>query len=145
MSRPADVVNLARARSIPVALAAVVGLLGVLTLAHALITSVRRRRQDFAVLRALGADRGWIGRTVHAQASTIAVVALIGGIPLGIVAGRIVFRVLVDELGLVSEPSVPILLVVLTSVVVVVLANLAAVVPGRRAGRLPIARLLRAE
>jgi predicted lysophospholipase L1 biosynthesis ABC-type transport system permease subunit len=145
ISRPADVVNLARARSIPVALAVVVGVLGAMTLAHALITSVRHRRQDFAVLRALGADRGWIGRTVHVQASTIAVVALIGGIPLGIVAGRIVFRLLVDQLGLVSDPTMPVVLIAVTSVAVLVLANLAAVIPGRRAARLPIASLLRAE
>jgi ABC-type lipoprotein release transport system permease subunit len=145
MSKPPDVVNLSRSRSIPAALAVVVGLLGALTLAHALITSVRRRRHDFAVLRALGADRRWVGWSVHAQASTIAVVALAVGIPLGIVAGRIVFRLFVDQLGLVSDPSMPIVLIAVTSLAVVVVANLAAMVPGWRAARAPVAGLLRAE
>jgi hypothetical protein len=145
MTKPPDVVNLSRARSIPGVLAAVVGLLGALTLAHTLITSVRRRRHDVAVLRALGADRGWIGWSVHAQASTVALVALAGGIPLGIVAGRIVFRLFVDQLGLVSDPSMPIVLIAVTSLAVLLVANLAAMVPGWRAGRVPVASLLRAE
>ncbi len=145
MSKPPDVVNLSRGRSIPAALAVVVALLGALTLAHGLITSVRRRWHDFAVLRALGADRGWVGWSVHAQASTIAVVALVGGIPLGIVVGRIVFRLFVDQLGLVPEPTVPVVLVAVTSLAVLVVANVAAVVPGWRASRAPVAALLRAE
>jgi hypothetical protein len=145
MTKPPDVVNLSRGRSIPAALAVVVGLMGALTLAHALITCVRRRRHDFAVLRALGADRGWIGWSVHAQATTIAVVALIGGIPLGIVAGRTVFRLFVDQLGLVPEATTPVAVIGLASLAVLALANLAAIVPGWRAGRTPVAALLHAE
>ena len=144
-SRPPDVVNLSRSRSIPVALAVVVGALGLLTLVHALITSVRRRRRDFAVLRALGADRGTVGRVVHAQASTVAVVALVGGLPLGIVLGRFVFHRFADELGLVPDATTPVLAIIGISVAALAFANLAAAVPGWRAARVPVATLLRAE
>jgi len=123
----------------------VVGALGLLTLVHALITSVRRRRRDFAVLRALGADRGTVGRVVHAQASTVALVALVGGLPLGIVLGRFVFHRFADELGLVPDATTPVLAIVGISIAALVFANLAAAVPGWRAARVPVATLLRAE
>lgn len=47
---------MARIRSIPFLLAGLVALLAVLTVVHVMLTSVRNRRRDVAVLRALGAD-----------------------------------------------------------------------------------------
>ena len=144
-TRPTDVVNLDRTRSVPTVLAVLVGALATLTLGHALLTSARQRRRDLAVLRSLGADRRWIGRTVHAQASALAVAAAIIGVPAGIVAGRALYRSFADRLGLVPDVATPTLLVVLVVVGVLVVANVAAAVPARRARRAPVTSLLRAE
>ena len=126
-------------------LAVLVGALAILTLGHALLTSTRQRRRDLAVLRSLGADRPWIGRTVHAQASALAVAAAIIGVPAGIVAGRALYRSFVDRLGLVPDVATPTLLVALVVVGVLVVANVAAAVPAHRARRAPVTSLLRAE
>ena len=54
---PADVVNFGRVGSLPLFLGGVLSLLAMLTITHLLLTSVRRRRRDFAVLRTLGFTR----------------------------------------------------------------------------------------
>jgi hypothetical protein len=144
-TRPTDVVNLDRARSVPNLLAIVIGLLAMLTLGHALLLSVRQRRCELAVLRSLGADRRWVGRTVHAQASALTVAALAVGLPAGLVGGRLLFRAFVDRLGLVSDPITPVLLVLLLAVGVLAVANVAAAVPARRARDTPVATLLHPE
>ena len=57
---PAAIVNVARIRTIPFLLAAVLAALALLTVSHGMLTSMRTRRRDLAILRSLGADRGWI-------------------------------------------------------------------------------------
>jgi ABC-type lipoprotein release transport system permease subunit len=52
--RPADIRNYTSVRDTPLLLGAVLALLAVATLIHVLLTSVRRRRPDLAVLKALG-------------------------------------------------------------------------------------------
>ena len=54
---PVELSNLRNVRRLPSLLAAFLALLAVAALGHVLATSVRRRRQDFAVLRALGITR----------------------------------------------------------------------------------------
>ena len=99
-------------------------------------------RLDIAVLRALGADRPWITRVVHIQASVLGLIALVIGVPVGIVAGRAAYRAFADRLGLVATPSMPIAVVGSLAIAVLVLANLSAAVPARRAARVPPSVLL---
>ena len=141
-SRPPDVVNVSRARSVPTIIAVVVGLLAFVVLLHALLSSVRARLLDVAVLRALGADRPWITRVVHIQASVLGLIALVIGVPVGIVAGRTAYRAFADRLGLVGTPSVPIAVVGSLAIAVLVLANVSAAVPARRAARVKPSMLL---
>ena len=112
---------------------------------HALIVSVQSRRRDLAVLRALGADRRWIGRTVHWQATVLAATPIVIGVPLGLIAGAVVFRAFVNRIGALPEPAVPILLVLILMVVLIAVANIAAFIPARRARLAPVVELLRAE
>jgi putative ABC transport system permease protein len=135
-------VNVARARSVPTVIAVVVGVLALVVLVHALLTSVRARRLDVAVLRALGADRRWITRVVHVQASVLGLVALAIGVPVGIVAGRAVYRAFAERLGLVATPSMPIVVVGSLAIAVLVLVNLSAALPARRAARVAPSILL---
>jgi hypothetical protein len=145
LSRPADVINAARARSVPTIIAVVVGLLASVVLVQALIGSVRSRRRDVAVLRALGADGPWITRVVHIQATALGVTALAIGIPIGIVAGRATFRAFASDLGLVSTPLVPVVVVGSVAVALLLMANVAASLPAHRARHIPVTTLLRQD
>ena len=142
---PSAIVNVARVRRIPGLLAALLAVMALLTMAHALVVSIRSRRHDLAVLRALGADGRWIGRTVHWQATVLAVAPLVLGVPFGLIAGSMVFRAFADRIGAVSDPALPIVLVVGLMVGLIGVANLVAVVPARRARLYPAARLLQVE
>ena len=75
-SPPSSIVNVARVRRIPVLLAGLLVVLALVTLVHSLLVSINGRRRDLAVLRALGADGGWIGRAVHSQATVLTIAPL---------------------------------------------------------------------
>lgn len=136
------IVNLARLRSLPFLLAALVGALAVLTLVHVMVTSVRNRRRDIAVLRSLGADRRWITAAVHWQATALALVPLALGAPLGLIIGRMVFEAFAGNVGAVPDASFPFLRLAGVLGGLVLLANVVAAVPARRARRLSPSRLL---
>ena len=85
---PADLVNFGRVQDLPLLLGSALSLLALLTLAHLLLTSVRRRRRDFAVLRALGFTRRQVRGAVSWQAGALTGAALGLGIPAGIFGGR---------------------------------------------------------
>ncbi|MDQ3354919.1 MAG: FtsX-like permease family protein, partial [Actinomycetota bacterium] len=130
---PTTVLNLARARSTPFLVAIALGALGVLSLAHQLILSARRRRRDLAVLRALGADRRWVTSVLHWQVTVLSLAVLVLAAPLGVAAGRVVYRAFIDRIGAGYDTSIPYVLLGAILVALLVLGNLAAVVPARRA------------
>ncbi len=144
-SVPSVIINVARVRRIPGFLAGLLAVLLLLTLFHTVIVSIQNRRRDLAVLRALGADRRWIGRTVHWQTSILTVLPLVVGVPLGLAAGAAVFRAFTNHIGAFPEPAIPFALVAVMVVALVVVANLVAVIPTRRARRLSTAQLLQAD
>ena len=116
-----------------------------LSVAHALVTAVRRRRRDFALLKTLGFTRRQVSGSVAWQATTFGVVALCIGVPLGIVVGRWTWTALADNLGTVAEPIVPVLAFAVGVPFVLLVANLIAFVPGRIAAGLRPAAALRSE
>ncbi|MEA2826640.1 MAG: putative transport system permease protein [Actinomycetota bacterium] len=144
-SAPTSIVNLARLRSVPFVLAWILALLAVLTTVHVMVTSVRNRRRDVAVLRSLGADGRWLTKAVHWQATAFSLLPLTLGVPLGISLGRLVFEPFAEHVGVVPDASFPFALLAAVTVGVVALANAAATVPARRARRLAPAPLLAAE
>jgi FtsX-like permease family len=144
-SAPSAIVNVGRVRAIPFVLAALLAALAVLTVGHTMVTSVQKRRRDVAILRSMGADRRWIARAVHWQATAFTLLPLVIGIPLGLIVGRIVFRSFADSIGTVDDASIPLLLVSGVVAGLVVIANLIASVPARRADRVAPAVLLRPE
>jgi ABC-type lipoprotein release transport system permease subunit len=142
---PASIVNVTRVRRVPVFLAGLLAALLLLAMFHAIVTSIRERRHDLAVLSALGADRSWISRAVHWQATVLTLLPLVVGVPLGLVAGSKIFSAFTDRLGAVPDPALPFALVALLTVALVVAANIVAVLPTRRARRLSTAALLRVD
>ena len=143
--RPVDLVNFGRVQNLPVVLAALLGTLAVATLAHLLVTSIRRRRRDLAVLKTLGFSSGQVRSTVAWQATTLGFLAGLIGIPLGIALGRWVWIVFAHQLGIVPRPAVPFLTFLVLATVTLAVANLVAIFPGRAAARVRPALVLRSE
>ncbi|MDP9073819.1 MAG: FtsX-like permease family protein, partial [Actinomycetota bacterium] len=130
---------------LPEVLAALLIVLGVGALALTLLTSVRRHRQDLAVLKTIGFVRWQVSATIAWQATTLAVGALVIGVPSGISAGRWTWRVVAGGLGSVSPPIVPAMAVLLVVPITVLVANLLAGAPGWSAGRVRPALAFRTE
>jgi predicted lysophospholipase L1 biosynthesis ABC-type transport system permease subunit len=146
---PEDIEALANVTNTPIVLAAVLGVLALATLAHALVTSVRRRRRDLAILVALGFTRrqlrAQVSATVAWQATIVTFVALVFAIPLGIAFGRLLSDVFEESIGTIPEVVVPGWPLVLLVPVALLAANVIAFVPGRLAARTRPTVALRSE
>jgi hypothetical protein len=143
--KPADLVNFGQVQSLPVVLAALLGTLAAATLAHLMVTSIRRRRRDLAVLKTIGFSSGQVRTTVAWQATTLGFVAALIGIPIGIACGRWIWILFSHQLGIVPRPAVPFLTFVVLAALTLIVANLVAVLPGRAAARVQPAPVLRSE
>jgi hypothetical protein len=145
---PTTAVEVGRVQQInwfPAILAAVLAALALLAVGHALVTSVRRRRRELALLKTIGFGRRQVGATVAWQATTIAAVGLVVGIPAGLVVGRAVWRQVADGLGVSTGATMPTLMLILTVFAALVLVNLVAFFPARNAARTRPAVALRSE
>ena len=143
--RPGDIKNYAGVRDTPLALAAVLAVLAIGTLAHVLLTGVRRRRRDLALLKTLGFTRRQVLAAVAWEASAFAAVALLAGLPLGVVAGRLAWAFFANAAGVSAAATVPLGTVLLAVPATLLAANLIAAVPGWEAARLRPAIVLRTE
>jgi ABC-type lipoprotein release transport system permease subunit len=137
--------SLRRVDNLPFVLAALLGAAALLTLAHTLVTSVRKRRRDFAVLKTLGFVRHQVSATVAWQATTIGLLALAIGIPVGIAIGRWGWNIFSEQIGVVPEPVTPVVFALLLIPIALLFANLVAALPARSAGKLRPAPVLRTE
>ena len=142
---PEDVINLDSMQELPFIMAALVGLLGAATIGHTLVTSVRRRRQDLAVLKTIGFGRGQVGAAVAWQATSFVVTALVAGIPIGIALGRWAWNVAASEISSTAPAAIPALALVLVVPGALIVANLVAAGPGWVAARVAPAVTLRTD
>jgi putative ABC transport system permease protein len=110
-----------------------------------LASSTRRRRRDLAILKTLGFTRRQVRHAIAWQATTIAAIALLIGLPAGIAAGRWAWRVFAAQLGVLPEPAIPLATIVIAIPAAMALANLIAAIPGRAAARTQPATVLRTE
>jgi ABC-type lipoprotein release transport system permease subunit len=136
-------INLERVGYLPGLLAGLVALLALGTVTHALVTSVRRRRRDLAILKTLGFGRGQVSQTVAWQATSFALAAVLVGVPLGVVGGRWVWLVVAEQLGVAVGPVVPPVPLLAIAAGALLAANLAAAGPGWVAARIRPATVLR--
>ena len=130
---------------LPVALSAFLALLAISAVGHALSTAVRRRRHELAVLRALGMTRPQARLVVTTQASLLALIGLIFGVPLGIALGRAIWRAVTGFTPLAYHPPVALLTLLLIAPAALLAANVLAAWPQRRAARLHAGQILRSE
>jgi hypothetical protein len=144
VQRPAEIVNYQSTGGTPVVLAAGLATGAIIALAVALVATVRKRRQDLALLKTLGFTKGQLAVTLAWQATVTAIVGIVIGVPVGIAAGRQLWIIFARSIDAVPEPSVP-LSIILVAAGALVLANLVAAIPGRVAASTPAAVILRGE
>jgi ABC-type lipoprotein release transport system permease subunit len=143
--RPLDLVNFGVSVNFPLLFGGLLALFGTATMVHLLLVSVTRRRTEAGLLKVLGFVRRQVAEVVGWQATVIACVGILAGIPLGIAAGRAAWRVFATNFGVVPVSVVDVGVLALLAVGVLVAANLLAVVPALIAARSRPADLLRAE
>lgn len=142
---PASVRNLSFTADVASTLGLFFAVLAVITLVHTLFVSTSRRRGDLAILRALGFERGQIRWAVIVQSLVLASLAVVIGIPAGLVIGRFVWRHAASGTGAIAPALTPVWFVVALVPVAVLVAVLAAWWPGRVAARHNEARWLTPE
>ena len=142
---PVELTNLRNVRDLPVVLAVFLALLAMAAVSHVLVSSSHRRGHDLAVLRAIGLTRRSSRLAVNAQASVIAVVGLLLGIPLGIVFGRLGWRLVADRVPLQDVAPMPALALVLVVPIALAVLNALAIWPARTVAQLRPAATLREE
>ncbi|MGO9875848.1 MAG: FtsX-like permease family protein [Acidimicrobiia bacterium] len=145
VQRPAEIVSYRTMGNTPALLGAALAAGAVVALGLTLLTSVRRRRRELALLKTLGFTRRQLAATVAWQASVAVGVGVLIGVPLGIVTGRALWDQFANALHVVPQPTVPALTIALIAIGAIVLANLVAAIPGLQAARTRTALLLHAE
>jgi hypothetical protein len=142
---PAEVENYKSIGDIPAGLALGLAAGAVVALGLTLVSSVRRKRRDLALLRTLGFTRRQLMATIAYQASVAGLVGVVLGVPLGILLGRWLWTLFARAIYAVPEPTVSVLSIVIVAAGALLLANLVAMLPGRVAARTSTAQILRGE
>ena len=145
VQRPAEIVNYQSTGDTPAVLASALAVGAIIALGLTLASSVRRRRRELAMLKTLGFTQRQLAAAIAWQASIAAAIGVVLGVPAGIAVGRWLWIIFARAIYAVPEPSVPVTTVVAVALGALVLANLAAAIPGRIAARTRTALVLRAE
>jgi len=142
---PKTVADFGGVSELPLVVSALLVAIAAAVLAHALVMAIRHRRRHLAVLKMLGFDRRQVFATVAWQATTLAALGLVVGLPLGVSLGRWAWTLFAEQIGVVPEPVTPLPLILLVVPAALLLANVVALLPARHAARTPAALVLRAE
>lgn len=141
----ADLLTLERVTSLPIALIAIFGSMAVAALAHVLVTGIRRRRRDLAVLKTIGFINRQVRGAIAWQSSALVALCTIVGVPAGFVIGRWAWAAIADRFGVVAVSVAPVTFLVVVLPVALIVANVIAILPGRAAARTQPAVVLRSE
>jgi ABC-type lipoprotein release transport system permease subunit len=142
---PTQIENYRSSGEAPDLLAGSLALGAVVALGLCLVASVRRRRRDLALLKALGFTRAQLAWTVAWQSTIAAAVGVIAGLPAGAALGRWLWDLFARSIYVVPDAPVPAVSLLLVAGAAFVLANAVAAFPGAYAARTPAALVLRAE
>jgi len=134
-SLPPDVANLEAVRFLPRLLGAFLGILALAAVWHAVATNVQRRRRELGTVRALGFVAADVRRSVAAQSTTLVLLGLAVGLPVGLILGRTTWRLVAEGIGVSGAAAIP-LLALAAVVPATLLAGIGiAWLPGRAAAR----------
>jgi ABC-type lipoprotein release transport system permease subunit len=143
--RPAELDGARDANGTIGAIAAVLAAAAVAGLAAVTMASVRARRRELAILRALGFTGSDLRRSVRWQAGSMTAVAVVVGVPLGVALGRLVWQTFAETLGVDSVPTVALVLILAIAAGAMVLAVAVALPAAHLAARMSVAGALRPE
>jgi predicted lysophospholipase L1 biosynthesis ABC-type transport system permease subunit len=129
----------------PLTLAVVVTAAVLVSLAATVLASARRRRRELAVLKALGLTRRQLREVIAWQTSTILVIAVAVGLPVGAAAGRWAWAGFAASIGVVPVTVVPVVTLVLGLVGLVAVGSALTALPGVVAAHNPGADTLHGE
>jgi hypothetical protein len=144
-AKPTVLVNFGESVNFPLLFGVALSLFGAATMVHLLLVSVARRRRETGLLKSLGFVRRQVAAAVCWQATTVALVGIVVGTPIGIAAGRVLWRVFATNFGVVPVPVVQPLLLAGLAAGVLAVANFLAAGPALLAARSNPGQLLRAE
>jgi hypothetical protein len=142
---PDELIRVRDVGDLPTLLGAFLAFLGLAAVAHTLFVSVRRRGRDLAILRALGFRRGQVRSAVAWEATALARVGLLIGIPAGVLIGRLAWTTVAANLGVVSTVTMPTAALIALTVVTLAVVALLGVLSSRRATRISPATALTVE
>jgi len=142
---PANLANFGQAVNFPLIFGVILVLFGAATLMHLLLVSLARRRPELSLLKALGFVRRQVASSVLWQATTVALVGIIIGVPAGVAAGRLIWRAFAANLGVVPVAVVTAWIIAAIALGAVLAASGLAVGPSLAAARSRPANLLKAE
>jgi ABC-type lipoprotein release transport system permease subunit len=141
----APIVNAGQMSGQTLALALALGVAVLISLSVSVAASARRRRRELAILRALGFTRRQLRSIVAWQTVTLLLVAVVFGLPLGIVAGRAAWAAFASLLGVVPVTVIPLAELVVGLVVLAVAGAALTALPRLHAARASTASSLRPE
>jgi ABC-type lipoprotein release transport system permease subunit len=143
--QPSDVTNLQGIGRLPLAVGALTAALAGFALAHALLVTERRTRTELATLRALGMARRGPAIVLLSAGATLAVLAVVIGVPLGIIAGRTVWGAITASAPVADHPLIQWAQVAAAVGVTALITALAAGVAAQRAHRMRLGTVLREQ
>jgi hypothetical protein len=141
----AAIVNARQMGGQPIALALGLAAAAVLSLTLTVLSSVRRRRRELALLKALGMSRGQLRSVIAWQTTLMLLVAVAIGGPLGVAGGRLAWQGFAASLGAVPVSEVPAAALILGLLALILAGNLLSAGPAAIAARTRPAIALRAE
>jgi cell division protein FtsX len=139
------IVNARQMGGQPVALAVGLAAAAVLSLALTVLSSVRRRRHELALLKALGMTRGQIRSVITWQTTLTLLIAVAVGGPLGVAGGHLAWQSFAGSLGAMAVSEIPVAGLILGLLALVLAGNLLSTGPAAIAARTRPAIALRAE
>ena len=132
---PAEIINYRSIGDIPLFLSLGFALGVVIAFAFTVVSLVRRRRRDLALLKTLGFTRRQLSECIAWQASATVLTGLAVGIPLGVLAGRWLWDEFARQIYAVPFATIPTVSLVVLAAGALVVANVIAYIPGRNAAR----------
>jgi hypothetical protein len=140
---PTSLVNFGEAVNFPLIFGLALAGFGIATLLHLLVSSVSRRRREIGLLKALGFVNRQVAATVLWQATTLALIGIVVGVPVGVAIGRELWTVFATNLGAIPVAVIKGSLVAILAAAVLVISGLLAIVPALSATRSKPGELLR--
>ncbi|MDQ1479824.1 MAG: putative transport system permease protein [Actinomycetota bacterium] len=131
-SRPDEINGYRSARPLPLAVGAVLVLLLVATITHVLVSTMRRRAADLAVLRAIGSSSRNLVATLRWQALVLTSASILIGIPVGLIVSRLAWTRFSAQIGIAPGTVMPLLIPAIAAIGLLALAWLLATIAGLR-------------